>query len=228
MAMTATEMIAFFGEQAEDAIYGLTAAKKKQSLELAVLNVNEQFKCYLMQGLIQWRNQVESPRTALVQAVQSFVSGVEFIESMRGNGAVEELCFEKAMIVAYLVGGSVDAPSEFTVSSDRKLDYFIGKWLHADELDRDYESHLASLTDEKLACQTYRTYMELMTGDGGNPDTIAIACQLFDLRKRDSFFSGGDQTEGGGSDNVFTVDFRLAAICKKNGTLLDSVHRWQW
>jgi hypothetical protein len=85
MAMTATEMIAFFGEQAEDAIYGISAAKKKQSIELAVLNVNEQFKCYLMQGLIQWRNQLESPRAALLQAVKSFETGVELITSMGGS-----------------------------------------------------------------------------------------------------------------------------------------------
>jgi hypothetical protein len=228
MAMTATEMIAFFGEQAEDAIYGISAAKKKQSFELAVLNVNEQFKCYLMQGLIQWRNQVDSPKAALLQAVENFVAGVELIESMRGSGAVAELCFERASIVAYLVGVAIDSPAGTELSSDRKLDSLIGNWLHTGELDQEYELHLASLSGEKLASQTYRAYFELMSGDGNSNDTVVTACKLFDQRKRDSFFSGGDQTEGGGSDNAFTVDYRLAALCKKINAPLDSVHRWRW
>lgn len=229
MAMSALEMIAFFGERAEDAAYGIVVAKKKQSVDLAVANVSEQFKCGLMQGLIQWRVKVESPRVALLKAVETFVSGVETILSMRGGAdAITNLCFERAAIIGYLVGVTIDSPNLGQRSIDRKLDGMIAKWLYTGEIESDYERCLALLKHERLASQTYLTYAELMSSTDDISNVFASACRLFDERRRDSFFCGGDQTDGGDGDNSFTVDYRLAAICKKNSFTSESVHLWRW
>jgi len=228
MAMTALEMVAFFEEQAADAGYGISAARKKQNPDLAVMNVNEQFKCNLMRGLIQWRHQVQSPRMALQAAVEDFGSGVEVVVAMGGGDAVTGLCFERAAIVSYLVDTAIESPPRREMAETRRLDYLIARWLQGDKIGQDYELCRRSLQKEPLAFATYGSYYDLMSGNGVGGEAVEMSCQLFNQRKRDSYFSGGDQTEGGGMDNAFTVDYRLAAICKKLAIPCDSVHYWRW
>ena len=226
--MTAAEMIVFFDEQAADAAYGINAAVKKRVASLAVFNVNEQFKCNLMKSLIQWRHQVESPRAALLAAVEGFESGCKAIEFPGYGAAAVGLCSEKVRIVSYLVDKSIESPPPQEIAGARKLDYLIGQWLHTGELGRDYDLHLNAEREEALAFATYSTYRELMAGVAADEETVGKACRLFDQRKGDTYFSGGDQTEGGGMDNAFTVDYRLAAICQKRALPWGAVHRWRW
>ena len=46
-------------------------------------------------------------------------------------------------------------------------------------------------------------------------DCIKLGHELYNKRKSDSFFSGGEQTEGGGEDNQYVDDYRLQAIIEK-------------
>ena len=59
-------------------------------------------------------------------------------------------------------------------------------------------------------------------------DLLNAGDELFRRRRGDGFFRGGDQTEGGGNDNEFTVDYRLAALAKHVGDTRTGPNRWLW
>ena len=82
-----------------------------------------------------------------------------------------------------------------------------------------------------LAGETYRNYFALLNSGSdhakGNA-LIMIGEGLFERRKKDSYFSGSDQTEGGGQENQLVVDYRLAAAIKQAGVHSNSPHAWIW
>jgi hypothetical protein len=89
---------------------------------------------------------------------------------------------------------------------------------------------LRQVKGSSLAVESYMTYHRLLRSSEkcGVQADIGKAISLFEKRKNNSFYGGGEQTEGGGNDNGITVDYRLAAIMKKIGYKGNSVHLWQW
>jgi hypothetical protein len=80
-----------------------------------------------------------------------------------------------------------------------------------------------------LACDTYALYQRLLQANANEVDSLVRQAEvLFRKRARNGFYGGGPQTQGGGPDNDFTVDYRLAAILKKLGYTGETIHLWRW
>ena len=235
MAMTAEEMIDFFGDQADGSRLGMGVARSTANYHLAALNCRDALKCRLMQGLITWRLG-RNPTEILEHAVPQLRDDWQILQEVGGDTAqLADTGFEVAMFVARLV----EQPLPFSIpknlsavlESDRLLDAVLGKWLFGDwEADAWQQgSEQLERQGSPLAAETFAFYERVAHAAPAEVSELAKEAEvLFQRRKRDDFYSGGDQTEGGGPDNDFTVDYRFAALAKHVGGQSDSIHCWQW
>jgi hypothetical protein len=233
MAMTPEQMIALFCKQGALFGQGLQVARNSSNYELALSNVRESFKAYLMAALIQWRTGSECPAKSIADAVHAVVEGLSLLSSLGTPPLrISDIPVERTSICAFLINSPSPECSLGFLKSDRRLDALIANAL-LDKWDQSaWDSTLTQLRAVKgrgLAAETYTGYYNLLFSTNANIEDSVRSCEvLFERRAKDRFFSGGDQTYGGGPDNALTVDFRLAAILKKIDYRGDSLHRWRW
>lgn len=234
MSMTPEQMIGLFGQQFERSKKGLEVARTTSSTQLATTNIRQGFKSCLMRGLIGWRFRLFSPVTSFHDAINGVRQGMSILTQIDRNTDVNTLLpQERTVFLEFLVN---ERPLVFDLSglvADRLLDAVLGRGIqdiwHEDIWSTGLEQ-LRKLRGSDLAVETYTNYQRLLcsTHGGDAKATIEKCISLFEMRKSNGFYSGGDQTDGGGNDNAITVDYRLAAIMKKIDFKSDSVHSWQW
>ncbi len=230
MAMSTMEMLELFDKQASRGEKGLSVAEKTSNYQLAAMNCRQIFKCRLMQGLIAWRLG-DDPSSHLSSAVEGHQRGVSVMRSIQPESVVGDTSSSRVGFVASLVG--IDfSPSDFdNANADVLLDCVLGKALNGEWDEENWDKGMRELRDSgsALAVDTYSLYRQLFTSESADFQALVEeGGRLFDLRKSDAFFSGGDQTDGGGSDNAITVDYRLAALCKNRRVASESIHLWRW
>ena len=231
MAMTTDDMIVFFGEQAEGAGEGMQAAQSSANYYLATVNCVERFKCRLMQGLIRWR-MGSAPTDFLTLAVRGFSSDWEILVAIGGDNAkLSDTPAEKVPFLSCLIGQQVVPIDIDGLEGDRLLDAVLGRWLCGSWDVTHWEQGIEHLhsSRSKLALDTYELYKAVAHA---SPSDLSALMEngknLFKKRRTDRFFSGGDQTEGGGNDNDVTVDYRLASLVKHAGYEGEGARAWQW
>lgn len=233
MALTPSEMVSFFDEQAKRTRLGLTAAQSSGNYQLAAMNCRQAFKCRLMKGLIEWRMGTD-PSASLSEAANGFTNDwVTVLAVGNGDGNFADVPAERISFVTYLLGKepSIDR-STVNFESDRLLDVALGDCLFDSWNRKAWEQGMQQLRQagSDLAIQTYELYKAVAHAAAADlPALSQEGKKLFAKRKSDSFFSGGDETEGGGEDNNVTVDYRLAALLKRAGfDGTSEVHAWKW
>lgn len=211
----------------------MQAAKDLGDYYLATINCGEAFKCRLMKSLIEWRMGTD-PSESLAEVVDGFAHDWETVCTIgSGNAKSADVPAEREAFVAYLIGkpSSTEISSE-GLDSDRLLDFVLGCWLFESWDDELWEQGTQQLRQagSDLAIRTYELYRAVVDAERGGLSALSQEGeQLFAKRKSDSFFSGGDQTEGGGDDNNVTIDYRLAALLKRAGfDGTNKVHVWKW
>ncbi len=232
--MTPSEMIAFFGERSKQAQRGMAVALSSKNYHLAAFNCRQGFKCRLMKALIQWRMGID-PSDSLSNVVQGLSDDWAMVAEIGGDDAkLSDIPSELAAFPAYLIGkpcsigGTCDG-----LEGDRLLDVVMGDWLRADSWnDQWWDQGMNQLRriGSDLAVRTHDLYKAIANaGPSELPRLLQEGELLFARRRTDSYFSGGDQTEGGGRDNDVTVDYRLAALLKHAGFVdAGQVHVWKW
>jgi len=233
--MNPQESLDFFATQLARASKGLEVARESRNLQLAALNTRQMFKGHLMCGLIKWR-QGASPVLHLQDAIR-VVS--ESSELLRGWDAsfepIENLPSSRAALLASLLGLPFEVrwPEKADIAADVHLDYVLAEGRGAADFEQ-ARAIVARLLEGKttsLVGETYQTYSEILSAQPGSEALTTLvekAEVLFAKRGRDAFFSGGDQTEGGGLDNELVVDYRLGVALKKVGYSGPSIHAWVW
>lgn len=222
MAMTAEQMIEFFGKQASSSMDAVAAAPNAY---MVTFNIGQCFENYLMQGLIGWRTGLAcpvEPVRAAVLAVRDYADGLQ---------DANDLPLERAAIVSFLIDEPLTMATLVGLGSDRLLDAVIAVALRNNFDQEAWDTGMAQLRKTKgssLAVETYSVYRSLLTGSEMPGDLISKGEQLFQQRSKNSYYSGGLQSNGGGPDNLYTVDYRLAAILKKVGFTGESMHLWRW
>lgn len=226
-------MISFFGERIRGTRRGMTIAKSSGNYQLAALNCRQAFKYRLMKSLVEWRMGTD-PSESLFEVLEGFVDDWATVLSVGGGEAKSaDVPAERVAYVAYLIGKpcSINFSGE-GLESDRLLDFVLGDGLHNSWNGELWEQGIEQLCQagSDLAVRTYELYKAVVDASAsGLPALSHQGESLFAKRKSDSFFSGGDQTEGGGDDNNVTIDYRLAALLKRasfDGT--SEVHIWKW
>lgn len=233
MAMTSTEMVVFFGEQADGTREGMDAAKASSNYYLATFNCRDAFACRLMQGLITWRSEAD-PSFFFQSAVNGLVEDWETLQSIDGHAAtLTDTPAERAGFLSRLIDQH-ELPLSFrtdSLESDRLLDAVLSKWLFGTWDDLLWERGIGQLHQcgSDLAVDTYCLYKQIVEASPAELPTLMNKGEaLFCKRQSNSFFAGGDQTEGGGDDNGFAIDYRLASLAKHLGYQGDGTHIWRW
>jgi|ERR1051325_6024580 hypothetical protein len=231
MAMTASEMIDFFRQQAELFSSGVELMANDHNAPMVAVNVAEVFKASLVQGLIAWRFGIGSPIEPLRRATATAARGQKLLQGMDPSQA-GLVPIEQSLFLSYLLSEQALTIDSQGLASDRLLDVVLGRSLQGGWDDANWEIGLGQLRKNKrtkLSHESYLAYQHLIHANPNEvPALVAQSSALFGMRKKDAFYKGGPQSEGGGPDNDFTVDYRLAAIMKKIGFRGDSIHSWKW
>lgn len=232
---TVEEIIGLAVKSVERSQMGLEIARVKADQELFALNLRRGFEAYLRQGLVGWRCGILSPVGPFREGLNYVHQGQSTWQTMKGGTTPQplQLPLEKALFVAFLVNESPIAFDLNDFLADRLLDAVVGIGLIGNWNELFWNSGLEQLRQLKgssLAVESYMTYHRLLhsSQDSEANAIVEKATSLFEKRKSNGFFSGGEQTEGGGNDNKFTVDYRLAAIMKRIGFNGVSIHSWRW
>jgi hypothetical protein len=238
--MTPVEMVQFFTGRATSSAKALLAAQASGNFDLALLNARQLFKARLMCALLRWRLG-DDPRSDAEEAISNLAAGRSVLRQLSPDTAVDPMIpLEKALIIATLLDKPIDVPPGASASSDseayeRKLDWLLAYAVRGQIPEgAALGSAMAELSGRKrcrLAAETYQAYFAILRGksDGATLDPLVAGAEaLYKQRARDSFYSGGEQTDGGGPDNPHVVDYRLAAVLKKVGYRGESIHRWRW
>lgn len=224
MALNAAQMSAFFEQQANLASRGLERAIETKNRRLASLNCRQGVKSFTMAGLIQWRQGID--------ASNAFKRAIDF-QNIAATAMTDlnDCPRERVGFLAFLIDLPHDQVETASLQSDRLLDSILCNSLHHEVNFAEWERGIIGLGKHgsSLAVATYDGYRQLMqVPEHERSSVFAQVANFFEQRKRDGYFSGSDQTEGGGLDNEFTVDYRLGAIAKKLGLNVDSIHSWRW
>lgn len=231
--MQPAEAINFFSEQSVRAEKGLVAAESTRNYQLFALSARQLFKTRLMRGLITWR-QGEDASQLMTVAVDTLDRNAAVLADLNAGAAVgADLPLERAAIVAFLI----DKPIRFPLSvldgvADKRLDCALVSALDSNQVQIDLDLEISRLTKvSALAAQSYRLYFDILNRFSSGisvDDLIVEAEENFQSRATDGFYSGGEQTEGGGPDNKLVVDYRLAAVLKKANYSGRGIHLWRW
>lgn len=197
-------------------------------------NAGDIFRYSMMLGMMAWR-EGDNPATLFNQAIDDILVYRHDLISRGMN--TSNLPLSTATIIAFLL----DRQSDFTLASceldfagDLFLDCQLAKRLQGlppeANVQKGFE-RLAKLKRQALAARTYETYFDLLDMGKASVEVeklISAAEANYSARRRDAFYSGGWDIEGGDEDNDYAVDYRLAAILKYRNIVSSSVHRWRW
>lgn len=202
---------------------------RRGAFPLAAVVWTESAVNYLMRAMVGWRAAVDDPRLwldACVDVSEEAVTGLATQPGLVGifnrtPGAYSAMLRDR--ISSPVLGAAIDLDGELgrTAPLHARLDATLIRtlaWGHPDSGD----SADGATTTGRLALlrRSFDTYLELVRA-GGDPaerhrlTTDALA--NFRTRQRDGFHAGGLRTEGGGEYNTLLVDYRLAAIWRRNG-----------
>jgi hypothetical protein len=235
MAKSPEQILANYRQHAERSHHGLDIARAQSDPDLAAANLGQGLKACLMQGLIGWRCGIMLP-------VAPFREGLSFVrpgqlrwDSMNGSisSRTLHLPLEKTLFLALLVNERPASLDLKGLVADRLLDAILGRGLQEEwneEIWMAGVAELRTLKGSSLAVESYITYHRLLRSSEhcDVKATVDRSIALFEKRKNNGFYGGGEQTDGGGDYNAITVDYRLAAIMKKIGYASGSVHCWRW
>ncbi|MCB5184693.1 hypothetical protein LG201_05705 [Methylobacillus gramineus] len=231
--MTPQESLSFFAGQLERSSNGLAVAQASRNWRLAAVNYGQLFKCHLMQGLISWRLQ-QDPTESLCEALAVVAEGISTLRTLSHlPDAEKNLPIGKAALLASLTGKRFEVANAAcaTLPFDSQLDFLLATSRPIDTKPALLIAELRKSKRTSLAAETYQNYFDILASEGDSERIEDLTKQgelLFVKRARDSFFSGGDQTEGGGPDNSLVVDFRLAVALKRARKRSNSLHAWAW
>ena len=224
-------MVDLFAQQVLRASRGLDIAVSTRNYQLAALNVRQKFKAFLMQALITWRLG-QKPNEPMEAAVETVAIGLEMLKQIDpAMNRYHDIPVELSTFAAFLVGCDHPLVDVEQLNDERKLDGLLGNALLGGFDVASWNKVIRSFSEScrsKVAINSYRLYGELL---GGTVDATVGEREgerLFAARKSDEFFSGAEQTEGGGEDNLVTVDYRLGALLKRLGQVSGGLHVWKW
>ena len=206
----------------------------REDVGLFSQNAGDIFRYNMMLGMMAWRDG-DDPSALFSQAIDDIIMYRDDLLS-RGMG-ISELPLSTATILASLLGRQSEfelGECELDVCGDLFLDCHLAKCLQGFAPGNDIRSGFEQLHKAKrhaLAIRTYEAYFRLLDLDPSSSEVeqyVAKAEANFSARRKDAYYSGGHDIQGGGQYNDLAVDYRLAAILNYRGIHVESVHRWCW
>ncbi|KPF82666.1 hypothetical protein IP83_11315 [Novosphingobium sp. AAP93] len=195
-------------------------------------------------ALLYWRqgkSPIEDMKAALTTSQKMLAAIVDWRlndDAIMGYGDVWNL----VRYISYLLDLPVKLPEDGlsriredkSQYADVALDYHVLDALEGREWRDGVTELLERLATKKrqmLAAETFRTYFDLLDalGETGQVETLAGVADInYKRRANDPFYGGGPAYMGGGPDNIYVIDYRLAAILKYLEWEGNMIHKWNW
>lgn len=223
----------FFSEQLARSQKGLQVAISTKNVQLAALNARQSFKNNLMCGLIVWRSK-KNPTQHLQSAVEGLAEVALQIKQWDATVDIQEsLPLSTSALLAKLVGATCAEAAEpgGTQPVEDQLDLLLLQEGREVSKVKNLLTKLQSTKRTHLVAESYRNYFEVLENkrtESAIGGLVRYGEGLFAKRATDSYYSGGNQHEGGGPDNALVVDYRLAVVLKMANAESSSLHAWQW
>jgi hypothetical protein len=197
-------------------------------------NASSIFQYNMMLGMMTWRDG-DDPTSLFNEAIDDII---RYRDDLASRGmTTSKLPLSTATILASLLdrqSAFLLGPCELDFAGDLFLDCHLAKRLQGLPPEPDVHKgfdRLGKLKRQALGARSYKTYFDMLEIDVASAnagDTIALAETNYTARRKDAFYSGGHDIEGGGQDNDVAIDYRLSAILKHKGLTANSVHCWLW
>jgi hypothetical protein len=249
MIKSPQDTVAILRELAAESLEFAAAARAKRDFTLCTLNLRGAFDSVLLDGLIQWRHGLASPVATLrellthVSEERSAASEVDWKDRTWWG-------ISSAVVISYLLDSkfAIDFRAELPARSEWArlsiegsgpvLDAGIIAAMAEEKIPPELDALLERMTKNKrvtLAYETYTNYLEIIRRCLANApieDLVRRAEQLFFKRKKNAYYYSA-ATEGGGLDNDYVVDYKLAAILKwcesrNPKSRVETIHAWRW
>jgi hypothetical protein len=197
-------------------------------------NARRIFDYNVFLGMMTWR-EGRSPREFFEEAIDDIL-GYRTDLIARGM-TTKYLHLDTVIFIASLLDRQSEfevADCELDVCGDLFLDCHLAKRLQGLQADDAIQAGFAQLGRRKrhaLAIRTYETYFHLLALNASSAEveqSMAVADANYAARRKDTYYSGGPDINGGGDYNEEVVDYRLAAIMKYRGIDVESMHLWRW
>ncbi len=227
--MSALEKSAFFTERAmkNSAILGMPEVRSTPML--LELNMRQVAQNHLMSALIDWRHRLTNPRPKLTLAFNACASALEVLPILDSPTPLHSrFRFYDIVFLAKLL--DIDVPIKCVpvlkecrsnAEVDSCLDFALAETLLGFNVLGPIVETAAFTNRQNLLKTTYSTYLDLLNGIF---DAIELAEENFTERRKNSYYSGGLQIDGGGLNNSDVIDYRLACVLKTSGVKTDSIH----
>jgi len=226
-----SKKLEIFQQQSVRSAGGLCAATSANNYQLAALNCRQGVKCRLMLGLIQWRSG-DDPTASLTECVRFHKEAIQSMKSIDNvTFTLLDTSVERVGFVAYLVGAEWSVFDTTGFAADRMLDAILSNSLFGAFDPDGWDSGMSELREKgsPLAVASYENYKAAVRAHSEAVTvSVSTAEECFKRRQSDPFFCNADQSEGGGTDNEFVVDYRFAALAKHIGLNSLSAHAWRW
>lgn len=223
------QTLEIFEQQALRSRKGLEAAITTSNYQLAALNCRQGVKSRLMCGLVQWRCG-NNPVAALTECVGFHREALNAMESIsKSDFRLTDSAVERVGFIAYLLDLDWSVFDVAGFESDRLLDAVLSNSLFISVDVSKWDVGIRQLREQgsSVAVETYKSYIAIRS-EKENWSSFKTLEVCFAKRKKEKFFVGSEQTEGGGLENEFVVDYRLAALAKLAGRKDESIHSWRW
>lgn len=226
MNLTILKKIELYENLVDRARKGLDFAERSGNFHLFALNSRQIFKATLMQALILMRANMNA-HAKLKKCFTDINNNSKILKKIDGKENIfESLPIERCGLVAFLLDFDfvVDEFSIADMSFGKMMDFYLLRIVSSNYVDEFKENmilanaYLDSNSNNSLQVLTYKNYFNILKISNSDLDKMGFiekGFELFSLRKNDTFYSAGDQTEGGGDDNKIIVDYRLEVILKK-------------
>ena len=226
-------MMSLFMQFADQNCLAATDAATKGNAELVAFNIGQAIKSRLMQGMIAWRSHLASPEPIFQQVIVFARESIsKYLPSNLSQVLLNNhLGLSKANFMAFLIGNEQIPAGLAGLEGDLLLDYLLANHLY-NQWDSEAWSRgidgLRKHVGTDLALRSYQTYLDILHSNDSDTirNLVNVAIDDYAKRKSNAFFSGGDQTNGGGHDNAYVVDYRLAAVMKKVQYKSNTIHDW--
>lgn len=183
---------------------------------------------YLMGAMLAWRAGLADPRPWLDACVDVSEEAVTSLASQpgllgtfnRSPGAYSALLRNRlsSPVVGAAAHGEGDAGK--TAPLEVRLDATLIRILVEGDPDPVHRADCAAPSGRlALLRRTFDTYVELARAGNDPAERVRLtsaAVANFRARRRNGFYAGGLRAEGGGDYNALLVDYRLAAIWRRN------------
>jgi hypothetical protein len=197
-------------------------------------NAGNIFRYNMMLGMMTWRDG-DDPTSLFNEAIDDII---RYRDDLASRGmTTAKLPLSTATILASLLDRQFEfllGPCELDFAGDLFLDCHLAKRLQGVPPEPDVQKgfdRLDKLKRQTLAARSYKTYFDMLDMVAASADiagAIEAANANYAARRKDAFYSGGHDIEGGGQDNDAAIDYRLAAIMKCRSVTATSLHGWLW